>query len=72
VIAVASGKNGAFLRELGVIDSVGRPTTGRSMRTLKRGSAQFSIFLLGSSGTRSSQSRRSERRTGMSWWGGTE
>jgi NADPH:quinone reductase-like Zn-dependent oxidoreductase len=72
VIAVASGKNEAFLRDLGadefvdytrttpedvvrdvdlVVDSVGGPTTGRFMRTLKRGGALFPIFPLGFSGT---------------------
>jgi NADPH:quinone reductase-like Zn-dependent oxidoreductase len=34
-----------------VIDSVGGPTTGRFMRTLKRGGALFPIFPLGFSGT---------------------
>ncbi|TCK85294.1 NADP-dependent oxidoreductase [Albibacterium bauzanense] len=68
VIAVASGKQEAFLYELGadefidynktsvedvvhdidlVIDSVGGPTTGRFLRTLKRGGALFPIFPLG-------------------------
>lgn len=68
VIAVASGKHEAFLRDLGadefidytrtapedvvrdvdlVIDSVGGPTTGRFLRTLKRGGALFPIFPLG-------------------------
>lgn len=68
VIAVASGKNEAFLRDLGadelidytktkpedvlhdidlVIDAVGGPTTGRFLRTLKRGGALFPIFPLG-------------------------
>jgi NADPH:quinone reductase-like Zn-dependent oxidoreductase len=71
VIAVASGKNQAFLRDLGadefidyakatvedvvrdvdlVLDSVGGPTTGRFLRTLKRGGALFPIFPLGFSG----------------------
>ncbi len=71
VIAVASGKNEAFLRDLGadefidytktkpedvvqnldlVIDTVGGPTTGRFLRTLKRGGALFPIFPLGFSG----------------------
>ncbi len=71
VIAVASGKNEAFLRDLGadefidytkitpedvvrdadlVIDCVGGPTTGRFLRTLKRGGALFPIFPLGFSG----------------------
>ncbi len=71
VIAVASGKHEAFLRDLGVdefidytrtaaedvvkdvdlvIDSVGGPTTGRFLRTLKPGGALFPIFPLGFSG----------------------
>lgn len=71
VIAVASGGQEAFLRELGidqfidytktnahevtsdidlVIDSVGGPTTGRFLRTLKSGGALFPIFPLGFSG----------------------
>jgi NADPH:quinone reductase-like Zn-dependent oxidoreductase len=71
VIAVASGKNEAFLRDLGadefidytkttpedvvrdvdlVLDSVGGPTTGRFLRTLKRGGALFPVFPLGFSG----------------------
>lgn len=71
VIAVASGKQEAFLRDLGadefidytktppedvahdvdlVIDSVGGPTTGRFLRTLKRGGALFPVFPLGFSG----------------------
>jgi NADPH:quinone reductase-like Zn-dependent oxidoreductase len=71
VIAVASGKNEAFLRDLGadefidytkttpedvvrnvdlVLDCVGGPTTGRFLRTLKRGGALFPIFPLGFSG----------------------
>uniref|UniRef100_B0T5L3 Alcohol dehydrogenase zinc-binding domain protein n=1 Tax=Caulobacter sp. (strain K31) TaxID=366602 RepID=B0T5L3_CAUSK len=71
VIAVASGKNEAFLRDLGadefidynttvpedvvrdvdlVIDSVGGPTSGRFLRTLKPGGALFPIFPLGFSG----------------------
>jgi NADPH:quinone reductase-like Zn-dependent oxidoreductase len=71
VIAVASGKHEAFLRDLGtdefidytkttpedvvrdvdlVIDSVGGPTTGRFLRTLKRGGALFPVFPLGFSG----------------------
>jgi len=71
VIAVASGKQEALLRDLGadefidytktsaedvvhdvdlVIDSVGGPTTGRFLRTLKRGGALFPIFPLGFSG----------------------
>lgn len=68
VVAVASAKHEAFLRNLGVdefidytrtaaedivhdvdlvIDSVGGPTTGRFLRTLKRGGALFPIFPLG-------------------------
>lgn len=68
VIAVASAKHEAFLRDLGVdefidytkatpedtvhdidlvIDSVGGSTTGRFLRTLKRGGALFPIFPLG-------------------------
>jgi len=71
VIAVASGKHEAFMRNLGadefidytktaaedivkdvdlVIDAVGGPTTGRFLRTLKRGGALFPIFPLGFSG----------------------
>jgi NADPH:quinone reductase-like Zn-dependent oxidoreductase len=71
VIAVASGKHEALLRDLGadefidytkaapedivhgvdlVIDAVGGPTTGRFLRTLKRGGALFPIFPLGFSG----------------------
>jgi NADPH:quinone reductase-like Zn-dependent oxidoreductase len=71
VIAVASGKNEALLRELGadefvdytktaaeevtrdvdlVVDAVGGPTTGRFLRTLKRGGALFPVFPLGFSG----------------------
>lgn len=71
VIAVASGKHEALLRDLGadefidytkttpekfvidvdlVIDSVGGPTTGRFLHTLKRGGALFPIFPLGFSG----------------------
>jgi NADPH:quinone reductase-like Zn-dependent oxidoreductase len=71
VIAVASGKHEAFLRDLGadefidytktpaedivhdvdlVVDSVGGPTTGRFLRTLKRGGALFPIFPLGFAG----------------------
>ena len=71
VIAVASGKHEALLRELGaaesidygrtrpedvvrdvdlVVDAVGGPTTGRFLRTLKRGGALFPIFPLGFSG----------------------
>ncbi len=72
VIAVASAKHEAFLRDLGVdefidytktaaedivhdidlvIDSVGGPTTGRFLRTLKKGGALFPIFPLGFSGS---------------------
>jgi NADPH:quinone reductase-like Zn-dependent oxidoreductase len=68
VIAVASGKHEAFLRDLGVdefidytrvvpenvvpdvdlvLDGVGGPTTGRFLRTLKRGGALFPVFPLG-------------------------
>ncbi len=71
VIAIASGKHEAFLRDLGadefinyttttpedvvrdvdlVVDSLGGPTTGRFLRTLKRGGALFPIFSLGFSG----------------------
>lgn len=71
VIAVASGKQEAFVRELGadefidytkvnanevlrdinlVIDSVGGPTTGRFLQTLKTGGALFPIFPLGFTG----------------------
>lgn len=71
VIAVASGKHEAFVRDLGadefidytktaadeavrevdlVVDAVGGPTTGRFLRTLKRGGALFPIFPLGFSG----------------------
>jgi len=71
VIAVASGKHGTFVRDLGadefidytqtaaseavrdvdlVVDTVGGPTTGRFLRTLKRGGALFPIFPLGFSG----------------------
>jgi NADPH:quinone reductase-like Zn-dependent oxidoreductase len=66
VIAVASGKHEAFLREFGadefidytkeapedivhdadlVIDTLSGPTTGRFLRTLKRGGALFPVFL---------------------------
>lgn len=72
VIAVASGNQEEFLRDLGadefidytkinahevisgidlVIDSVGGPTTGRFLRTLKPGGALFPIFPLGFDGT---------------------
>jgi NADPH:quinone reductase-like Zn-dependent oxidoreductase len=68
VIAAASGRHEAFLRDLGadevvdyestppedvvrdadlVIDAVGGPTSGRFLRTLKRGGALFPIFPLG-------------------------
>ncbi|RTD85048.1 NADP-dependent oxidoreductase [Variovorax atrisoli] len=71
VIAVASGKHGTFVRDLGadefidytqtaaseavrdvdlVVDTVGGPTMGRFLRTLKRGGALFPIFPLGFSG----------------------
>ncbi len=71
VIAIASGKHEALLRDLGadefinyktttpedvvrdvdlVVDSVGGPTTGRFLRTLKRGGALFPVFSLGFSG----------------------
>jgi len=77
VIAAASGKHEAFVRDLGadefidytntlpedvvrdvdlVIDSVGGPTTGRFLRTLKRGGALFPIFPLGFSGTEEAES----------------
>ena len=66
VIAVASGTQESFLRELGadefidytksppeevahdvdlVLDTLGGPTTGRFLRTLKRGGALFPVFL---------------------------
>lgn len=66
VIAVASGKHAAFLRELGadefidytreapedavqdqdlVLDTLGGPTTGRFLRTIKSGGALFPVFL---------------------------
>ena len=66
VIAVASGKHEAFLRELGadefvdykktkpehvvrdvdlVLDTLGGPTSGRFLRTLKRGGALYPVFL---------------------------
>jgi NADPH:quinone reductase-like Zn-dependent oxidoreductase len=72
VIAIASGKQEALLRDLGVdefidyttttpeetvrnvdlvVDAVGGPTTGRFLRTIKRGGALFPIFPLGFSGT---------------------
>jgi len=71
VIAIASGKHEALLRDLAadefidykattpedvvhdvdlVVDSVGGPTTGRFLRTLKRGGALFPVFPLGFSG----------------------
>lgn len=77
VIAVASGKHEAFVRDLGadefidythtppedvvrdvdlVIDSVGGLTTGRFLRTLKRGGALFPIFPLGFSGAEEAES----------------
>jgi len=76
VIAVASGKHEAFVRELGadkfidytktnaeeivreldlVVDCVGGPSTGRFLRTLKRGGALFPIFPLGFSGAEEAQ-----------------
>jgi NADPH:quinone reductase-like Zn-dependent oxidoreductase len=66
VIAVASGRHEALLRELGadefidytqtpaddlvqgvdlVLDTLGGPTTGRFLRTLRRGGALFPVFL---------------------------
>jgi NADPH:quinone reductase-like Zn-dependent oxidoreductase len=39
-----------------VIDSVGGPTTGRFLRTLKRGGALFPIFPLGFSGSEEAES----------------
>jgi NADPH:quinone reductase-like Zn-dependent oxidoreductase len=66
VIAVASGAQESFLRELGadqfidytksppedvahnvdlVLDTLGGPTTGRFLRTLKRGGALFPVFV---------------------------
>lgn len=71
VIALASGKHEALLRDLGVdefidytkaaaedvvtdldlvLDAVGGPTTGRFLRTIKRGGALFPVFPLGFSG----------------------
>lgn len=71
VIAIASGRHEALLRDLGadefidyttttpeevtrdvdlVVDAVGGPTTGRFLRTIKRGGALFPIFPLGFSG----------------------
>lgn len=68
VIAVASGRHEAFLRDLGadefidytkttpedvvhdvdlVVDAVGGPTTGRFLKTIKRGGALFPIYPLG-------------------------
>lgn len=76
VIAVASGKHEAFVRDLGadefinytttqaedvvreldlVVDCVGGPSTGRFLRTLKRGGALFPIFPLGFSGAQEAQ-----------------
>jgi NADPH:quinone reductase-like Zn-dependent oxidoreductase len=76
VIAVASGKHEALLRDLGadefidytkaapedvvcdvdlVLDSVGGPTTGRFLRTLKRGGALFPVFPLGFSGAKEAE-----------------
>ncbi len=66
VVAVASGTQESFLRELGadefidytksapehvahdvdlVLDTLGAPTTGRFLRTIKRGGALFPVFL---------------------------
>lgn len=71
VVAVASAKNEALLRELDadpfidyaktpaedivrnvdlVLDTVGGPTTGRFLRTLKRGGALFPVYPLGFAG----------------------
>ncbi len=71
VIAVASGKHAALLRDLGaddfidytrtppedvahdldlVVDTLGGPTTGRFLRTLKRGGALFPVYPLGFAG----------------------
>ena len=71
VIAVASGRHEALLRDLGVdqfidyaksvpedvvrdvdlvIDAVGGPTSGRFLRTIKRGGALFPVFPLGFDG----------------------
>jgi NADPH:quinone reductase-like Zn-dependent oxidoreductase len=71
VIAVASGRHEALLRDLGadefidytltppeevardidlVIDALGGPTTGRFLRTIKRGGALFPVFPLGFAG----------------------
>ena len=71
VIAVASTRHEAFLRELGadefidytktkpeddvrdidlVVDAVGGPTSGRFLRTIRRGGALFPIFPLGFAG----------------------
>jgi NADPH:quinone reductase-like Zn-dependent oxidoreductase len=71
VIAVASGKHEALLRDLGaddvidytrtppeeivheldlVVDTLGGPTTGRFLRTLKRGGALFPVYPLGFDG----------------------
>ena len=76
VIAVASGKHGTFVRDLGadefidytqtaaseavrdvdlVVDTVGGPTTGRFLRTIKRGGALFPIFPLGFSGAQEAE-----------------
>jgi NADPH:quinone reductase-like Zn-dependent oxidoreductase len=76
VIAVASGRNEALLRDLGadefidyaktaaedavqsvdlVIDTLGGPTTGRFLRTLKPGGALFPVFPLGFDGTAEAQ-----------------
>ncbi|MGJ7492892.1 NADP-dependent oxidoreductase [Variovorax sp. ZT4R33] len=78
VIAVASGTQASFLRELGadefidytqsapeeaardldlVLDTLGGPTTGRFLRTLKRGGALFPVFPLGFSGAEDAAAR---------------
>ena len=78
VIAIASGKHEALLRDLGVdefidytttapeetvrnvdlvVDAVGGPTTGRFLRTIKRGGALFPIFPLGFSGAKEAEKR---------------
>lgn len=78
VIAIASGKHEALLRDLGVdefidytttapeetvrnvdlvVDAVGGPTTGRFLRTIKRGGALFPIFPLGFSGAEEAEKR---------------
>ena len=78
VIAVASDKHEALLRDLAadefinyktvapedvlrdidlVIDAVGGPTTGRFLKTLRRGGALFPIFPLGFSGAEEAKKR---------------